>query len=738
MRTQTILAFLFLLPFLSPGQKRAAHWVFGGNGGLDFSCAPPRLYLTAFDGLEGAASISDEDGNLLMYSNGDDIFDRSHRVMQNGDGLIGLCNGFATYASASQSTLFVPHPGNPNLYYLFTTDCAEDNYADGFQYTLIDMTLNNGLGGVISKNNPLFAPAAEKIAAVFHANGSDVWVVGHELGNNRFRAYLISEDGLNTSPVISATGQVHEGGRGYLKFSPDGKKLAAGSFVFGLDDGAELELFSFNDNTGSINSLFTLPDEIKSIYGLSFSPDGSKLYSSCSWTCAGGVVQHDLNAGSVEAIKNSRFVFDNPTAAIVLGAFQLGPDGKLYFLTGEGMGFIGVISNPNNPGSLANFNPQFIALDYCTVRPSWGLPNFIESYFQTSFTGSTSCDPAELEMIKKVDFDIVPTEECNKITIIGKSELALELRYGMARPTWFLDYGDGQIDTGPNTIKQIVHEYANPGTYTVQLFIQDLCEIKSHTEVVVIEGIDNAFSTEQSCDNLSVLFTNESSNFPSDVRWRWSFGDGSAPNESTSPVHAFTRTGVFTVTLSAESDIRCDASLEKQVHVYPPLHLDLAEDTTICEGDVYAIEGDDNAGASYEWSNGVADRTAAITSPGTYTLIVSRDNCAITDEITVDLDDDCLRCDLFIPNTFTPGEMDSFNPTFTLESDCIFEAFALNVFDRYGHRLFTTEDRSGWDGNIKGREASAGTYYFTFDITRTMLNGKPLRETKKGWVSLIR
>lgn len=739
MRILTGFFVLLLCPLISPGQKRATHWVFGGNGGLDFSCSPPRVYLTAFDGLEGAAAISDEDGNLLMYTNGDDVFDRSHHVMENGEGLIGLCAGFGAYASASQSTLFVPHPGNSNLYYLFTTDCAEDNYMDGVQYSLIDISLNDGLGAVISKNNPLLAPAAEKVAAVFHANGTDVWVVAHEIGSNRFLAYKVSETGLNTAPVISATGQVHDGGRGYLKFSPDGKKLAAGSFLWGLNDGAELELFSFDDASGAISSLFTLPDEIKSTYALSFSPDGTKLYSSCAWTCGPAkIVQHDLNAGSVQAIADSRFVFGHSDNSHVQGAFQLAPDGKLYFLSyGQGE-FVGVISDPNKAGALANYNPELIPLDFCQVRASWGLPNFIESYFRTSFIGSASCSPADLEMVKKVDFDIVFTEECNNVILVGKSELALELGYGVAKPAWYLDYGDGQTDAGANTFYQIAHEYANPGTYTVTLTIRDLCGTKTHSEVVAIEGIANAFSYEQSCDGTIVDFTNESTDFPPDVKWNWNFGDGSPPVNSFNAQHEFPRPGVFRVTLTAASDLLCDASVEREIRVYSSLHLDLGDDVVICEGQVYTLEADANPDALYQWSNDVVSASTPISSPGAYSVTVSREDCSVTDDIVVELDDDCLDCELFIPNVFTPADGDNLNARFRLDSDCKFEDFTLKVFDRYGHLLFKTDDEEGWDGNINDIQASAGIYYFSFDITRTMINGELLRETKKGWVSLIR
>src|SRR4026208_2277416 len=103
-------------------QLEASNWVFGGFGGINFSCSVPQVFPTPFDGLEGGASISSASGELLFFTNGDAVGNRDLRVMPNGRDIGGMCVNFANYASSSQSSLIVPHPGNPALYYLFTTD----------------------------------------------------------------------------------------------------------------------------------------------------------------------------------------------------------------------------------------------------------------------------------------------------------------------------------------------------------------------------------------------------------------------------------------------------------------------------------------------------------------------------------------------------------------------------------------------------------------------------------------
>ncbi|MBL7855537.1 MAG: hypothetical protein JNL17_14135, partial [Cyclobacteriaceae bacterium] len=104
---------------LSAGQALAQHearfWYFG-NMGLDFAQQPPlRLYNTPMWQLEGSGTISSPSGELLFYSDGMSLWNRFHQVTPNGTGLLG-------HWSSTQAALFIPKPGNPYIFYLFTTD----------------------------------------------------------------------------------------------------------------------------------------------------------------------------------------------------------------------------------------------------------------------------------------------------------------------------------------------------------------------------------------------------------------------------------------------------------------------------------------------------------------------------------------------------------------------------------------------------------------------------------------
>lgn len=233
--------FLFFLLVLSVSlntfaQKQASIWYFGGFAGLDFRTNPPLALLdgqlNSIDG-ESSATISDDEGNLLFYTDGVLVYNHSQQLMQNGANLWGH--------SSTTQTIIVPQPGNDSIFYIFTNSpqynavfAGSDSV--GCHYSVVNLAHNNGLGAVTEKNTLLFKKTTEKVAAVHHANETDFWVVFHEWESNCFRSYRITETGIEMTPVVSCVGAVHQGGgpssgsnynaAGQMKISPNGSLLA--------------------------------------------------------------------------------------------------------------------------------------------------------------------------------------------------------------------------------------------------------------------------------------------------------------------------------------------------------------------------------------------------------------------------------------------------------------------------------------------------------------------------------
>src|SRR6185436_7087906 len=106
-----------------------------------------------------------------------------------------------------QPVLIVPFPNTPK-YYVFTVDAAGG--PNGFKYSIIDIRLNNDSGDVTQKNISIYPRVAEKLNGIEHTNGTDYWVMVHELASNAFRAYEVSSTGLNSTAVVSHVGAVHD------------------------------------------------------------------------------------------------------------------------------------------------------------------------------------------------------------------------------------------------------------------------------------------------------------------------------------------------------------------------------------------------------------------------------------------------------------------------------------------------------------------------------------------------
>ena len=114
-KINTLLSILLFIGFSlgTYAQLQNSHWYFGDKAGLKFNketLTPSVMsnnYLMETNG--GSASISDNDGNLLFYTDGITVWNRNHEVMPNGTGLFGS-------NTVSQSVIIVPKEDDQYLY----------------------------------------------------------------------------------------------------------------------------------------------------------------------------------------------------------------------------------------------------------------------------------------------------------------------------------------------------------------------------------------------------------------------------------------------------------------------------------------------------------------------------------------------------------------------------------------------------------------------------------------------
>jgi hypothetical protein len=398
---------------INPESKRANHWYFGNKAGLDFTSGIPLVDLNSqMHQRETGSVMSDTNGNLLFYTNGDTIWNKNHIVMANGTGLLNC-------QSASQGGLILKKPGSTNLYYIFTNDCGENNGVIGVHYSVVDMSLNAGLGAVTIKNSLLYAPSTEKLTATYHCNGTDFWLVGQIRNSNQFCVYLLSNGGISSTPLITSIGYNHNDNSffalpGAMKFSPNGNKLVV---VYSIYPNGVEELYDFDKNTGLISNLITLPSDTVE-YGASFSPDNSKLYIQAGSAIGviGRIYQYDLSSNNAISIISSRNkVFEKQLSNNLLG-LQLNT-GKIYGAIYNTDTLL-VINNPNSYSVSCNIVSNAVYLNGRLCQEN--LPQFIESYFSPTATSSI-CNVGIENNIIENDFEIFPNP-CSSLLNINTSK----------------------------------------------------------------------------------------------------------------------------------------------------------------------------------------------------------------------------------------------------------------------------------------------------------------------------
>jgi len=379
---------LIIFPSISFSQNEAAIWYFGENAGLDFNSGTPVVLTDGqLNTYEGCATISDATGNLLFYTNGVTVWDSTHSIMLNGTGLAGN-------SSSTQSAIIVQKPNNIDEYYIFTVDenANASTTQGGIDYSIVDMTLNGNLGGVVTKNSLLLANSYEKVTAVKHANNNDLWII--TFVRDRFYAWLLDATGIN-APVTTTAGisTENDASRGYLKTSIDGSRIASANF----GTTPSMFLYDFNTSTGVVTNEQQLffEDINDNPYGVEFSLMTQKLYvTTCQLNTTGigllsggKLYQFDLlNANARVKIEDQNVYTRN--------ALQIAIDGKIYralsrVTTGQvpasGTNFLGVINNPELDGLASNYVSDAIDVTVGGTFPIHkvfeGLPPFVASLF---------------------------------------------------------------------------------------------------------------------------------------------------------------------------------------------------------------------------------------------------------------------------------------------------------------------------------------------------------------------
>ncbi|MBL7791095.1 MAG: gliding motility-associated C-terminal domain-containing protein [Saprospiraceae bacterium] len=141
----------------------------------------------------------------------------------------------------------------------------------------------------------------------------------------------------------------------------------------------------------------------------------------------------------------------------------------------------------------------------------------------------------------------------------------------------------------------------------------------------------------------------------------------------------------------------------------------------------------------YLWDNGDTTAVRSVTAAGVYALEVSNDCETVSQNVEVVPEVKGKLGIFYIPNVFSPnsdGINDLFQ-VFTGEGVQV-EQFQLNVFDRWGNMLYSSEDyTAGWDGDYRSKAMNPGVYVWHLKAV-VFRCGQLVGFEDKGDVTIVR
>jgi hypothetical protein len=383
MKKCCLLIFILLFGgFYAYAQQHDRFWISGyslnslppylGNI-IDFSTDKPTITANtvALETTGATCTMSDADGNLLFYTNGGQVRNKFHQLIENGDSLNFSPGEYPSQIYGTQvaypltSTLLVlPGTHNKNWYHIIHLTHVWCGPAlpgicpRPLLHTLVDMSANNGAGKVIFKNQPLVnAWAMDKPIATRHANGRDWWVVVSDYLTPTYHTLLFNDSGIVDSftqtigykPQPSDIDSLDSGGNNI--FSPDG------TIFVDSDSGNGHRIFDFDRCTGRLSNFrwIQLPEQ-QPFGGVAISPNSRFLYITASvWA-----MQYDLWEPDVAASVDTVAVWDGfcspcPGPNTTFGECQLGMNGKIYVVPNNGVYYLNYIDQPDLKGKDCTF-----------------------------------------------------------------------------------------------------------------------------------------------------------------------------------------------------------------------------------------------------------------------------------------------------------------------------------------------------------------------------------------------
>ena len=525
-----IVAMVIMIDSISGISQKEDHvWMFGwepydiniperaldstrGATNFDFSFDPVRIYYDSkrlWD-IDGAnSSVSDKEGKLISYSNGQVIIDGNNVAIEDtinynynvpkncnewevnnlGNNQLAIPAGLLGW----QRVIFLPIKNKIFCIYNFRDYCKGSGRK--MLYSTVEHDIATQTSHLTEKDRIIISDTTSSpLYAIKHGNGIDWWLVTLNLEFTELLVFLVDSHGV----LLKNKQKVREpnsfkSGIGQIVASPDGKYLAwYNGFVTGTAGGG-FTVADFDRCDGTVSNIKTKVLNQPSISsGTAFSSDSRYLY-----ICNGDLMyQYDMTKSNVLQTEKIVAEYDgfkyyfaddtiqsNPIGYRVnFCQMKLGPDGRIYiFPSTTSNRMISVIDSPIENGVSCNVKQHSILLNTSFTRT---VPNMPE--FRLGPLDGSPCDTLGIDNhpISKYRYE-ADTLNHLKIRFTDLSYFRPE--------AWSWDFGDGSPRVN---MRHPYHSYAASGTYNVCLTVSNENSSNTSCRTITIgtSSVDNGIS----------------------------------------------------------------------------------------------------------------------------------------------------------------------------------------------------------------------------------------------------
>ncbi len=286
---------------------------------------------------------------------------------------------------------------------------------------------------------------------------------------------------------------------------------------------------------------------------------------------------------------------------------------------------------------------------------------------------------------------------------------------------------NGSFDPGAANLglNKILYQITYPGG----------CFSKDSMDIEVRPSPNNTFvlNPDKGCDPLEVVFETEQE---TQIVWRLN-----SVTYNTPKVTALLKTGKYLLTLEVTNSVGCKQSLSDSIIVYRPPTADFSYTPSVVyiSNPVYFFK-DKSLGnvIGWKWYFGDEDSSENLdpnhrySKSGSYDVqlyVVDGNGCVDSIAQKVQVLDEVLY---FLPTAITPN-FDGKNDEFRI-SGIGYEKASIQIFNRWGEKIFESDNFTSWDATYKGEIVQNEVYVYIL----TILDNKKLEHYEKGTIKVIR